>query len=607
MGGEPTFVSIDDMDGAEWNTTALGPEKYRARRQADPAPARSLRAGRLSASRAGQMVSGRIAAAMGARTLLAKDGQPIWRDPALVADEDKPGIGTHGERLAGFHRRAGRAARRRTAMHALPGYEDVWYYLWKERRLPVNVDPFDNKLDERRRPRAPGAHFRAGTRTRSSAMRLPLRREYYTDGTSAWVSGAWFFRPERMYLIPGDSPMGFRLPLDSIPVGEPSRNSRACTSRIRWRRAPPTAAIARRCRGSDMSAGMPRADESAGLRRAGARDPTGAATARSAAEPLVASGPAAASQGESGALDHSHRSVHARCATACCASSCRRSDIWRIIWNLLRRSKTPPPIWASRARSKAIRRRTIRACNAIKVTPDPGVIEVNTQPVGSWDDLVKNTDSALRRSAPHAASAPKNSCSTAGIPAPAAATTSSSAAPTPADSPLLRKPGSAAQPDRLLAQPSVAVVSVQRTFRRPHQPGAARRRSAQRSGLRAGNRVQADSRHGKPARHGWSIASSAICWSTRPATRTARNSASTSSMRPNRPSGRLGLLEMRAFEMPPHARMSLTQHLLLRALIAKFWKQPYRRRRWCAGGRRFTIVSCCRISCSRIWRTWSPI
>jgi transglutaminase-like putative cysteine protease len=219
MGGEPTFVSVDDMDGAEWNTAAVGPTKYKLadtliRRLRDRfAPGGFLHHGM------GKWYPGESLPRWALGLYWRKDGEKIWHDPALIANENTPGKFSSADVRAFILSLSERLDV--NPDHALPGYEDTWYYLWKERRLPVNVDPFENKLENKEDRARLARVFERGL-DHVVGYALPLRREYYTDGSSEWVTGTWFFRPERMYLIPGDSPMGFRLPLDSMPWVHPA-------------------------------------------------------------------------------------------------------------------------------------------------------------------------------------------------------------------------------------------------------------------------------------------------------------------------------------------------------------------------------------------------
>jgi uncharacterized protein (DUF2126 family) len=147
------------------------------------------------------------------------DGQPAWRNPDLFADERLPSRYTSEDAQRFIRTLSGKLGL--TDQYIEPAYEDVWYYLWRERRLPVNVDPFDSKLDdelERVRLR------RVFTQKLDAVIgyMLPIEpgnanRDAPALEGPAWKTGPWFLRDDRLYLIPGDSPMGYRLPLDSQP------------------------------------------------------------------------------------------------------------------------------------------------------------------------------------------------------------------------------------------------------------------------------------------------------------------------------------------------------------------------------------------------------
>ncbi len=301
MGGEPTFVSIDDMDGAEWTTAALGPEKYsRANELIRRLRDRFATGGFLHHGQ-GKWYPGESLPRWALGLYWRKDGEPIWRDPALVADENKPGRLTAADAQAFITELAKRLDV--NAKHVLPGYEDAWYYLWKERRLPVNVSPLDSKL-ENAEDRARLARIFEQGLSKVVGYALPLRREYYTDGTSEWESGAWFFRPEQMYLIPGDSPMGLRLPLDSIPWVSESEFPRMYEQDPMAPRSPlPDRASISKQR---YVAGMPEPGNPQGF----VEQSLGPVPAKRMPAPRNASARFAAAAGRIGAVDHSHRLVH---------------------------------------------------------------------------------------------------------------------------------------------------------------------------------------------------------------------------------------------------------------------------------------------------------
>ena len=291
---------------------------------------------------------------------------------------------------------------------------------------------------------------------------------------------------------------------------------------------------------------------------------------------------------ESASLDHAHRDVRASRATACCTSSCRRLERAEDYLELVAAVEAHGR--GARAAGHAGRLRAAASdprLNHFRITPDPGVIEVNIQPSHDLERAGRaHRRSCTRPRAPRAW-APRNSCSTAATPAPAAAITSCSAAPRAPDSPFLRRPD-------LLGSLLIATGTTIRRCRtcsrgcssaRPRRRRASTRRATIRctSWRLAFQQLPAPGSEGAAVAHRPAVAQSADRCHRQYASRRVLHRQAVFARWPHR---RLGLLELRAFEMPPHARMSLTQQLLLRSLVARFWQTPYRPARLGALGHR---------------------
>ncbi|MCU7374612.1 transglutaminase family protein [Paucibacter sp. O1-1] len=583
MGGEPTFVSVDDRDGAEWNIDALGPTK----RSYAQALLQRLRAeygqGGFLHFGQGKWYPGEQLPRWALSIFWRADGEPCWQDPTLIADERDPHAYTSAD--------AQRFMQGLTARLGLdegfvqPGYEDTWYYLWRERRLPVNVDPFESRLDDEmersrlRRVFAQGLDHVVG-------YVLPIKKGDAPGLAGApWVSGPWFFRDERMYLFPGDSPMGYRLPLDSLPwVSEAEfpfhieqdpfapRDALPAAAQLRaqtptfpaWpapgHGLPPAAPAAPAASDSGSTVPLSQRPE----RFQSAHWITRSALCVEVRDPRRASGPKAEKVGQASGvlyvfmppLQKLEDYLELLAAVEATAAEQRVKIVLE---------GYPPP------RDPRLK--------MLQVTPDPGVIEVNIHPAHNWGELVAHTeflyDAAWKTrlstekfmlDGRHTGTGGGNHFVMGGA--------------TPADSPFLRRPDLLAS---LLAywhnHPSLSYLFsgmfIGPTSQAP-RVDEARNDQLRELEIALGEIERSKAVYGD-AMPPWLVDRSLRNVLVDVTGNTHRSEFCIDKLySPDSSTGRLGLLELRAFEMPPHARMSIVQQLLLRALVARFWKEPYR-------------------------------
>jgi len=607
MGGEPTFVAVDDPDGAEWNTSALGPTKRLLaadlyhRLKDEYAPLGLAHFGQ------GKWYPGEQLPRWSLNCFWRNDGEPLWTHPELVANERRPQVIADDmpqRFLAQVAKNLGLDPK-----FVFPAYEDSFYYMWRERRLPVNVDPLDSRIEDAMERARMAKVFEQGL-TRIIGNALPVARS--ADG-SFWESGPWFLRSAHCFLIPGDSAMGYRLPLDSQPwaatgdypfihAPDPSRTFPALLphAQIRRQLADPEARGAEAWGAAGEGApgeGTPGAGMQGGGRGVGTPDPFREALAREAlraqgnhpdaaverAEPTAAERAAQASAERAAQSEPLPKQSAAHIVrTAMCAEA--RNGVLYIFMPPARELEHYVELVAAvEAAAETLHQPVIlegyeppvdpRLGN-FKVTPDPGVIEVNIQPSANWRQLSDRTTflyEAAREcrlttekfmlDGRHVGTGGGNHIVLGGAKA--------------ADSPFLRRPDLLRS---LLSywhnHPSLSYL-FSGLFIGPtsQSPRVDEARNDSLYELEVAFRQFPKAGESAPP---WLVDRLLRNLLIDVTGNTHRTEFCIDKLySPEGPTGRLGLLEMRAFEMPPHARMSLTQQLLLRAMVARFWRKPY--------------------------------
>ncbi len=531
MGGEPTFVSASNQTGDEWNFTALSDEKktmgnallLRLREKFAP--------GSLLHYAQGKWYPGELLPRWAMNCFWRTDAEPIWENDALLADPEQKlehNLATAKTFLTALAETLGIPQ-----SYVLGAREDTPYYLWKERRLPIEGEILAADLHEQAE-RARVQKLMDQQLKDPVAYVLPL---HFSPTRKGWISNGWTFRGEHMVLLPGDSPAGLRLPLGSLP------HVKASEKELYPERAP--------------------------------KEQTGSLPKRAALFKALASH-AKKSLGAPAFLDDANGLIK----SALCAEV--RGGVLHLflppvahIEHFLELVSAIEMVAASQSIPLVLEGYappSDQRVTSFSVTPDPGVIEVNVQPAADWQAMKTITTIVYEEARQTGLSTEKFLLDGRGVGTGGGNHLVMGAAKTE-DSPFLRRPD--------LLQSLI-------TFWQ-HHPAL----SYLFSGMYIGPTSQSpridEARH--DSLYELEIAFAQITDGMKPEAvdRALRNllidlTGNTHRAEfcidklfsPDGARGKLGLLEMRGFEMTPHPQMNLLQGLLLRACVAHFWQQPYR-------------------------------
>lgn len=542
MGGEPTFVSIDDFEGDEWNSAAVGPTK---RKLADTLIRKlqdKFSTGGLLHYGQGKWYPGETLPRWTFSLFWRKDGKPIWRDANLLAREDtNEDVGPDDAQALLT------AIARNLAVpveNVLPAFEDPAEWIIKEGNLPENVTPENSKLKDPEERARIARVFERGLTTAAGYV-LPVQR-WQARAAKGWLSEVWNMRRGKVFLVPGDSPVGYRLPLGTLPHIPES--------------AYPF-----------INPQDPTVD----------REPLADPGVPEQREQDIASRTSAPAGQE--VVEQTLHSLDGRVRTAISVEP-RDGKLCVFMPPVETLEDYLELIAATEAAAKTIGRKVIiegysppsdPRIEVMRIAPDPGVIEVNIHPAATWADCVRTTETVYEEARQcrlgtdkfmidgrHTGTGGGNHVVVGGA--------------TVLDSPFLRRP------DLLKS----LILFWQR------HPSM--------SYLFAGTFVGTTSQAPRidEARHDalyeleialdqiWPPADGAPPppWLTDRLLRNSLIDVTGNTHRteicidklfsPDGPTGRLGLVEFRGFKMPPNPRMSLAQQVLLRAIVARCWENP---------------------------------